>query len=166
MIILTDTCFWSHSKEIHDAGILDIREILLEYRWGYTPSVQEEINYWGLDDFIKESIAIMFPVSQKEIQSLTSQDPLLESLDQADQELLIACRRESGLILSDDGELLMEATAAVLPALSLPVFILKNTEEGTIEKRMMARCLKLWEDKHRYKKKQISRWGKELQEIR
>ena len=67
MIILTDTCFWSHSKEIHDAGILDIREILYDYRWGYTPSIQEEINHWKLDDYIKDDVAIMFPVSDDEL---------------------------------------------------------------------------------------------------
>ncbi len=166
MILLTDTCFWSHAKQLHDAKVLDMREHIAAFRWGYTLAVQKEIKHFELDDFVRADRAIMFPVSAGERQNARTQAPSITELDDADQELIIACRRERGLILSDDGEFLMECAALDLPAISLPVLLLKLVENGTMDKRTVARCFKFWEDNHRFKLKQLARWKKELQSIR
>jgi hypothetical protein len=165
MILLIDTCFWSHTKHLHDANVLDIREYIVAFRWGYTLAVQKEIEHFELDDFIHADMAIMFPVSVDERQHAFKQAPSITELDDADQELIIACRRESGLILSDDGEFLMECAALGLPAISLPVFLLKLVQNGDMDKRTVSRCLKFWEEHHRFKLKQLARWKKELQSI-
>jgi hypothetical protein len=166
MILLIDTCFWSHAKQLHDAKILDPRECIAAFRWGYTIAVQEEIQHFKLDDFVHADKAIMFPVSAGERQNTIKHAPSIAELDDADQELIIACRREGGLILSDDGEFLMECGALDLPAISLPVFLLKLAENGHVDKRSVVRCLKFWEEHHRFKLKQLARWKKELQSIR
>jgi hypothetical protein len=165
MIILIDACFWSHSKQLFDANILDIRKYILAFRWGYTLAVQQEIEHFELDDFIRADNAIMFPVSASERQHTFKLAPSITELDDADQELIIACRRERGLILSDDGEFLMECAALGLPTISLPVFLLKLVENGDMDKRTVSRCLKFWEENHRFKLKQLAWWKKELQSI-
>jgi len=166
LILLTDTCFWSHAKSLHDGGILDARVYLATFRWGYTPAVQKEIKHFKLDDYARADTAIVFPVSKDERQAFAKQSPAATDLDDADQELIITCQREQGLILSDDGEFLMECAAIGVRAISLPVFFLKLVESGDLDKRSVARCLKFWEDQHRFKLKQLARWRKGLQEIK
>lgn len=165
MILLIDTCFWSHAKDLHDGGIIDTREFLDTFRWGYSPAVQKEIQHFKLGDFARADKAIVFPVSTEERKVFEKRSPTAASLDDADQELIIASQREHGMILSDDGEFLMECAAMNVPAISLPVFLLRLVEQGSMDKRSVARCLKFWEDQNRYKKKQIARWRKELQGI-
>jgi hypothetical protein len=166
LIILIDTCFWSHAKGLHDGGIIDARRYLDAFRWGYTPAVQKEIRHFHLDDFARADKAIIFPASKEERQALAKRSPTAADLDDADQERIITCQREQGLILSDDGEFLMECASMGVQAFSLPVFLLRLVEAGVIDKRSVARCFKFWEDQHRYKAKQIARWKKELQEIK
>jgi hypothetical protein len=166
LILLTDTCFWSHTKSLHDGGILDAREYVDTFRWGYTPAVQKEIRHFQLDDFARADKAIVFPVSKEERQALAKRSPSAAELDDADQELIITCQREQGIIISDDSEFLMECASLGVQAISLPVFFLKLVEAGEIDKRSVARCFKFWEDQRRYKVKQLARWRKELQEIR
>jgi hypothetical protein len=166
VVLLIDTCFWSHAKSLHEGGILDARKYLDAFRWGYTPAVQKEVRHFQLDDFARADKAIVFPVSKEEFQALVNRSPTAAELDDADQELIITCKREHGMILSDDGEFLMECAAIGVQAISLPVFLLKLVEAGGIDKRSVARCIKFWDDQHRYKHKQLARWRKELQEIR
>ncbi|NMC07277.1 MAG: hypothetical protein GYA24_18815 [Candidatus Lokiarchaeota archaeon] len=165
MILLIDTCFWSHAKDLHDGGIIDIRQELGAFRWGYSPAVQKEIQHFKLGDFARADKAIVFPVSKEERQALAKHSPAAASLDDADQELIIACQREHGLILSDDGEFLMECAAMGVPAISLPVFLLRLVETRVMDKRSASRCLKYWEEQSLVKKKQLARWRKELQGI-
>ena len=109
MLLLIDTCFSNHVRELHVVEFIDLRIILNDFRWGYTPSVLEEIEYYDLGTFIDKDNAILLQVPPSEINDRIQEDHLFSSFDRADQELFCACRREDALLLSDDGELLMES---------------------------------------------------------
>jgi hypothetical protein len=166
VLLLIDTCFWNHSKEVHEAGIWDFREMLPRFRWGYTSAVLEEIKHHKLDSFVPVGRAMLIPATADEIDSLKRFDPVLSEFDFADQSLLVAGRREQGLVLTDDGPLELECIALDIATFRLPGFMLKLVQDGLLIKTIFNRCLRLWEETGRYRKGDMKKWHAALQRIK
>ena len=166
VLLLIDTCFWNHCKEVQEAGIWDLRDLLPRFRWGYTSAVLEEIKHYGLDGFVPIDRAMLIPATADEIDSLKRFDPVLSEFDLADQSLLVAGRREKGLVLTDDGPLELECMALDVATFRLPAFMLKLIQDGFLDKTILSRCLRSWEQTGRYRKVDLKKWHAALQAIR
>jgi hypothetical protein len=89
----------------------------------------------------------------------------LNRLDIPDQTLWSLAyqnRNENYLILTDDGELLLECQLYGIQALRLPSFLILLSIEGIITKNIVSKCITYWIKKNRYQKKDLNRWKKEL----
>jgi hypothetical protein len=166
VLLLIDTCFWNHSKEVQEAGIWDLRDLLPKFRWGYTNAVLEEIQHHKLDSFVPVGRAMLIPANADEIDSLKRFDPVLSEFDLADQSLLVAGRREQGLVLTDDGPLELECIALGIATFRLPGFMLKLIQDDLLKKTVFNRCLRLWEEAGRYRKIDMKKWYAALQSIK
>ncbi|NMC05827.1 MAG: hypothetical protein GYA24_11475 [Candidatus Lokiarchaeota archaeon] len=165
MLLLIDTCFWNHCKEIQEAHVWDFRDLLPRFRWGYTSAVLEEIKHYYLDNFVPVDNAMLVPASSNEIDSLKRFDPVISEFDLADQSLLVAGRRERGLVLTDDGPLELECMALDITTFRLPGFMLKLIQDDLLEKTIFNRCWRLWEKTGRYRKVDLKKWHAVVQEI-
>ncbi|MHA1648404.1 MAG: hypothetical protein ACTSVL_12615 [Promethearchaeota archaeon] len=165
MIIFIDTCFWSHSYELFKEKIFDIRKVIENYRWGLTQSVIREIKHFKLDKFVPIDHAFIVPLSKSLIDKKLSMNLTFKEFDKADQSLLIVGMQNSGIILTDDGNLLLECIAMKISAMRLPVFLLKLVEEGKVSKTIFYRCLRFWEKYGNYLKKDLKNWKKDLQQL-
>nr|MDO8109231.1 hypothetical protein [Candidatus Sigynarchaeota archaeon] len=163
MLLLIDTCFWNHCNELSGANIWDFRSILSKFRWGYTSAVLDEIKHYKLDRYVPVDQALLMPVTQAELLGLQKRDALFSSFDLADQTLIAAAVREQALILTDDTPLQLECMGLNVPALKLPVFMLRLIKDGLAEKPVFSRSLRFWEENGRYRKVDLKRWKKELQ---
>ena len=165
MFLLVDTCFWSHCKDLQEAEIWDVRKVLPRFRWGYTDAIFEELIHFDLDTYIPMDQGFVIKTTQAEFEQLRRADALIESLDIADQSLLVVASREDGIVLTDDGGLVLECFALNINAFRLPSFILLLIRQGLERKTIGARCLRYWEKQGSYRKQDIKGWKKELQLI-
>ncbi len=165
MLLLTDTCFWSHAEELNRNDVWDIRTILFSFRICTTGAVKAEILHFHLEDFVPLDRIFLVPVSRQDFRTYSG---LLPDLGPADQSLIIASRKnvqENPIILTDDGELLTELIQTKLAGMGLPVFLLQLIRIGLVKKNIGAKCLRFWEKVGRYKKSDLAKWKKELQSI-
>ncbi|MEX2717242.1 MAG: hypothetical protein Q6353_004975 [Candidatus Sigynarchaeum springense] len=166
ILLLIDTCFWNHCKEVQEAGIWDARDLLPKFRWGYTSAILEEIKHHKLDDFVPVDRAMLVPANADEIDTLKRFDPVISEFDLADQSLLVAGRRERGLVLTDDGPLELECMALDIATFRLPTFMLKLIQDGLLNKTIFNRCWRLWDEARRYRKVDLKKWHAALQLIK
>lgn len=163
MILLADTCFLSHMRDLAEDHIYDFHELWASFRWGITLAIQNEVEHFNIFDFFSKAEAYIVPVSNNEIANTLTRYPILTHFDRADQSLITVALREDGIILTDDGDLLMECIAMGLQAMSLPVFCLDLVKSDLLSKTECYHLLKFWEIHHRYAKKDLNRWKKQLQ---
>ena len=166
MIAYTDTCFWSHTKEIYDSLSLDIRLLLSEFKWGMTNAVEQEIIYHKLDKFLPNDQMLKIPITESEIDHFIGKYPSLSEFDLADQTLIVVGKRDEGIILTDDGDLFVQCQIFNIKALLLPQFLLFLVQNGNLKKTEVYRCIRFWEQKHRYKVRDLKKWSKILSEIK
>ncbi|MHA1265886.1 MAG: hypothetical protein ACTSRS_11710 [Candidatus Helarchaeota archaeon] len=162
MILLADTCFLSHIRLLVLSNIYDFRNIWAKFRWGITPDIQKELKYFNLFEFFPKFDAYIIPITNEEISNVCSQFPTLRHFDRADISLIVAALREDALILTDDGELLMECMTNGIPAMSLPVFCLSLVKNNMLSKTECYQLLKFWETHHHYTQKELKRWKNQL----
>ncbi len=165
MIFLTDTCFWAHASELNDSNIWNINEILFSFRICTTDAVKKEIIHFKLDTFVPLDRIFLISVSTQDVAENYGNLP---DIDEADQSLLIAARKnpnEKPIILSDDGELISEILQTGMLGMRLPVFILMLIKWGLVTKNLGAKCLKFWEKIGRFQKRELIKWKNELKMI-
>ncbi|MEX2714836.1 MAG: hypothetical protein Q6353_010480 [Candidatus Sigynarchaeum springense] len=162
---LTDTCFWTHVKDVYDFLQLDLRMTLNKFRWGTTRAILDEIKARNLSDFVHVEQGYLVPVSDAELASTRHKLPMIEGLDFEDQTLIVAALREHAVILTDDGALFLECQASGLEAMNLPHFCLRLARDGILDKNMAYRMLEHWEETGRFAARFIKKWKKELQAI-
>jgi len=165
MFLLTDTCFWTHLKELSDNVDIDLRPVLNKFRWGFTDEVQTELSHQKLFPFVPVDQAFIVPIVEDELLFFKKKAPLIEEFDLADQTLIVSAERDNSIVLTDDGELFMQLLAMNLEAFSLPLFCLAMVKWDIIEKRVVSRALRYWEEKGRYVIKDIKKGKIILQQI-
>jgi rRNA-processing protein FCF1 len=163
MILLADTCFLSHMRNLSEDHIYDFHELWVNFRWGITPDIQKELEHFNIFDFFSKHDAYIIPVSNKEIANTLTRYPLLTHFDRADQSLITVALREDCIILTDDGDLLIECITMGIQAMSLPVFCLDLVKNELLSKTECYHLLKFWENHHSYTKKDLKQWKKTLQ---
>jgi hypothetical protein len=166
MIFLIDTCFWNHCKELHEASIWDFRDLLPRFRWGYTSAVLDEIHHHQLDDYVPVDSAMVVPANAAELTSLRRFDPIVAEFDPADQSLMVAGRRERGLVLTDDAPLELECMALGIASFRLPAFLLQLICDDFLKKTIFSRCLRLWDETGRYRKIDLKKWRNAFDSLR
>ncbi len=140
-------------------------EILFSFRICTTDAVKEEIINFKLGKFVPLDRIFIIPVSTQDFLKHSNNLP---NIDKADQSLIIAARKnpnEKPIILSDDGELILEIIQTGMLGMRLPVFILMLIKWGLVNKNLGAKCLRFWEKVGRFKKKELIKWKNELKMI-
>ena len=164
MLILSDTCFWTHSIRIFQEKILDVRPILLNFDLYTTDRVLEEVYNYKLENFVPLNETTIIPIFDEDF----GEYPELSGMDIQDGSLVIAydqIENEDPLILTDDGELYEECIQTNRDVFLLPLFLLFMVEKKYLSKKKMAQCLRFWEKNGKYKKRDIKKWKLELQMI-
>jgi len=162
VILLPDTCFLSHIRLLAEDNIYDFRKLWTKFRWGITPDIQKELKHFNLFAFFPKFDPYIIPISNDEISDLCIQFPTLTHFDRADQSLIAVALREDAIILTDDGDLLMECITIGITAMSLPVFCLNLVKNNLMSKTECYHLLKFWELHHHYTKKELKRWKNQL----
>jgi hypothetical protein len=165
MLFLTDTCFWTHAIELLLEKIIDIPNLLSNFRWGITDEVRKEMMNFKLDQNIPLSQAYMIPITPKEWAQFNQRYSIYSHYDLADQSLFLCAIRDRSTILTDDGGIVMELEAIGQSAFFLSTFLLGLTANHQIEKKTMYRCLRYWGEIESYSKKQLNRWQEWLSVI-
>ncbi len=165
MIVLIDTCFWLHIKEVYDEVHLDLRFSLRNFKWGYTNKVKEEYGNYHLQNFVPIDEGFQVPISEQEMRLFQEQFPFIQQYDLPDQTLALCTHRDKSILLTDDGGLLMEIEELGLQGFLLPTFSLLMVEAGVMTKNSFAKMLKFWEKMGSYSLKHLKRWKHELQKI-
>jgi len=165
MLLLMDTCAWSHSEILETEHIFDIRPFLGKFRVGATEEILKELKYYRLHIFVSLQDLFLVPLSSSEWEQALQKYPTLEALDKADQSLVIAALRDKSLLVTDDGDLFLESQALGVDIFRLPAFLLKLARQVNLSKTTVYKCLRFWEERGSYKKRDISRWKTDLQSI-
>ena len=166
MILLTDTCFWTHLFDLYSFGKIDLRKFLKYFKWGLTEEVLNEINALKIENFFPKSDSFIIPLNKIELTNFLSKYPFLSELDMADQTLVATAYRNKLTILTDDGGLFMVSQALGISTLKLPHFCLLLTKEGLIKKNLIFRILEYWKSLNRYLNQDLKKWDLILQNIR
>ncbi|MCF2138567.1 MAG: hypothetical protein K9W44_00760 [Candidatus Lokiarchaeota archaeon] len=145
--------------------MIDFRKIIYQYRWGITKEILKEIYNYQLDSFIDVKAAVKITITENEWKIFTRKYSFLSDLDKADQSLLLVAQHEKAVILSDDGELFLESQALKIDCLLIPLFLIQQTKMGMVSKKIGYQCLRFWEKRRSYAKKQIERWKGILSKI-
>lgn len=165
MLFLIDTCFWNHISFLYDQNILDLRQVLENFRLGLTNLVKTEIKRYQLHKFVPLEQILIIPIEESDF---TKKYKDITYLDKEDQSLIIAYdkfKKENPLILTDDGGLFSECLQTNRTALLLPLFILSLVRQNLLSKNKAAKCLRFWEKTGAYKRKEIKIWKLELQKV-
>jgi hypothetical protein len=166
MMLITDTCFWMHLRELHEGLSVDLRPVLNRVRWGITADVKEEIKERRAADFIPEGQGFLIPVSDDEMKAISKRSPTITQLDLADQTLIVVATRDHGIVLTDDGGLYIECQGLGIDVLMLPQLCINLARSGQLDKNEVYKMLRFWEQKGRFPKKFIKELKSELQAIR
>jgi hypothetical protein len=166
MMLITDTCFWMHLREIHEGLGVDLRLVLNKVRWGLTDEVKEEIKERRAADFIPEGQGFLIPVSDDEMEAFCKRSPTIKQFDLADQTLIVVATRDHGIVLTDDGGLYIECQGLGIDVLMLPQLCINLARNGQLDKNDVYKMLRFWEQKGRFPKKFIKELKSELQAIR
>jgi hypothetical protein len=165
MLFLTDTCFWTHLKELSTNTSVDLRKIMSSFKWGITREVSKEISYFNVGEYFPKEESYLVPISKKELNSVKKKYPFIKELDIADQTLIVAALRDNGIILTDDGDLFMFSDSISIKVLLLPHFFLSLVKSNYLKKNQAYKALRFWEEIGRYKRNYIKKWKIELQNI-
>jgi hypothetical protein len=152
-------------KELAVENVTDLRPQLYLFRIGMTEEVWKEIVHFQLAEFTSKEELYIAPISSLEIEQALTKFPTLQIFDLADQTLIMAAIRDQGVILTDDGDLFLEAQAMGIQVLRLPMFCLELARNTDFPKRTVHQCLKYWEEHGSYEKRAIKRWKIELRAI-
>ncbi|MHA1796460.1 MAG: hypothetical protein ACTSUK_10125 [Promethearchaeota archaeon] len=166
MLFLIDTCFWLHVQTIYRDLKIDLRILLKHFRWGYTEQILQEYKHYHLQNFVPLSDGYQIPFSNQELKKFQEKYSFIREFDISDQTLVACAKRDSAIILTDDGGLLMEIQSWEKMGLCLPAFCLWAVKKGLIRKNTMIRLLRFWENNHLFEKREIKRWKNELQQVR
>jgi predicted nucleic acid-binding protein len=158
MLYVIDTCFWTHLKSLFDKGNIDIRPIFEDYRWGMTKEIEKELVYYQLTEFIPIEQAQIIPITEKEWNFFSSKDSFLETLDKADQSLILIAMRDNECILTDDNAIFLEAQALGIPVFLLPLFIVNQAKFNVLSKKDARSCFAFWIKNKFYPQKELKRW--------
>jgi hypothetical protein len=158
MIFLVDTCFWSHIEILYNEGQIDLQPVLEHYQWGMTIDVKNELEHHNLMEFIPQNQAQLIPINEKEWSLFLRRYPFLEEYDKADQSLLLVAIKDTDIILTDDNALFLEADALGLPVFLLPLFVINQSRNNIITKKLARKCLNFWEKFELYPKREIKKW--------
>ncbi len=166
MMLITDTCFWMHVREIHEGLGFDLRPVLNKVRWGLTAEVKEEIKERRAVDFIPEGQGFLIPVSNDELEGFSRRSPTIKEFDLADQTLIVVATRDRGIVLTDDGGLYIECQGLGIDVLMLPQLCVSLARSGQLDKNDVYKMLRFWEQKGRFPKQFIKELKVDLQAIR
>jgi len=158
-------CFLLHARGLFEGSGLDIRPILQPLRIACTPDLENEYTHYQINDFVPVDTMIRVPMTRNMLDGFLSKHPFLDYLDRTDCSLIAAVKTYGGLILSDDGSMLLETTALRMPCIMLPGFALQCVQEGSLSKNAAVKALQWWEKDHRYALKDLKRWRQSLRGI-
>ena len=88
------------------------------------------------------------PINESELNRFTNKNLTSISFDLADQTLLLSGQRDSGTILTDDYDLMLEAYALKINVLRLPAFLIFLLKNNQIEKKIVNIALRYWTKTH------------------
>ena len=162
MLFLLDTCALNHICELHEAKIIDLREVLVQFRIGITHAVLKEWENYGLAQYFSPARCYLLPVQNHDIVQMQARFPFFQDFDEADQTLLWISMQKSVVILSDDGDLNAAALSIGKKALFLPDFCLFLVKTDYLTKNSFRKALKFWENVHRYRLAELKRWRTSL----
>ena len=114
----------------------------------YPSPVREEFEYFGLYDFFQKDNFYIVPINESELNRFTNKNLTSISFDLADQTLLLSGQRDSGTILTDDYDLMLEAYALKINVLRLPAFLIFLLKNNQIEKKIVNIALRYWTKTH------------------
>jgi rRNA-processing protein FCF1 len=160
MYFITDTCFWSHLKELEIRTNVNLRELINQFRWGFPQSVIEELSARSILEWINLEEAYIYPLSKKEQEIAIKKYPFLKDFDYADQEVIFIAKRDNSIILTDDGGLASTALSMGIDFLRVPDFILFLFQNSFIDKHIYSHIFKQISKMKRYKEKELKRWKK------
>jgi protein associated with RNAse G/E len=144
-------------QELYHEIDLDFRNILSSYKWGLTPEIKKELIYYNVIDFVPINDGILIPITEKELEKLSTKYPTVLEFDIADQTALVVAQRENAIILTDDGSLLLEAQALNLISFRLPIFAMNQIGQKLLDKKEFLQALRFWEKTGRYSIKLIKK---------
>lgn len=162
MFFLLDTCALNHIRELQEHMIIDLRDIIFQFRIGITNAIVKEWENFGLVHFFSPENCYLIPVQNQDIYKMLTRFPFFSDFDRADQTLLRASMQESSVIISDDGGLNAAALSIGEKAIFLPDFLIYLVKEDFLKKNKVWEALKFWKEVHRYDKSSHKRWIKSL----
>ena len=166
IFLLIDTCFCIHCEELQTFSIFDMRPLLYTYNLGITEAGKKELINFDLQKYLALENCLIIPITKRQTADSIRKNEFLKEMDEEDQTLWIAGFYHEGyIILTDDGELVENCQISEIPALRLPDFQLLLVREGEMVKNDVSKCLKFWEKRNRYSKKELKRWKEELRQI-
>lgn len=162
MFYLFDTCALNHIRELQENKIIDLRNIILQFRIGITNAIVKEWENYGLVHFFSPENCYLIPIQNHDIDGMIARFPFFNDFDEADQTLLWASMQDSSVIISDDGGLNAAALSVGKKAIFLPDLLIYLVKEGFLNKNEVRKALKFWKEVHRYNKSSHKRWLKSL----
>lgn len=162
MFYLFDTCALNHIRELQEHKIIDLRNIILQFRIGITNEIVKEWENFGLVHFFLPENCYLLPIQIHDIDIMIARFPFFNDFDKVDQTLLWASMQESSVIISDDGGLNAAALSVGEKAIFLPDFLIYLVKESFLKKNIVRKALKFWKEVHRYNKSSQKRWIKSL----
>ena len=162
MFYLFDTCALNHIRELQEHMIIDLRDIILQFRIGITNAIVEEWENFALVHFFSPTNCYLIPIQNHDIDKMITRFPFFSDFDEAEQNLLWAAMQESSVIISDDGGLNAAALSIGKKAIFLPDFLIYLVKENFLKKNEVRKALKFWKEVHRYNNSSHKRWLKSL----
>jgi rRNA-processing protein FCF1 len=166
MIFITDTCFWRHIRDIQEDIGIDLRPFVFRVQWGLTEQVLQELQRFQIAQEYLEQNYLVVPVSSIELRQIRKKYEFLTDFDEPDQTLFLSAVRDGNIVLTDDRDLYRACLSIGVKSLLLPQFCLALVLEGVMDKRSVHRIIRHWENRGRFKKKELARIKEELQKIR
>ena len=164
-MFLIDTCFCSHLKEIYDQEKIDLRSYLFNFPLGITEDLRKELEHFDLFEFIPFDKFYLISYSTSDFSNFQIDHVIIKNFDLADQGLLFLGKRDNGIILSDDYDLMVEASTLGLKVLRLPSFCLYLFKENILPKKIFNQILHFWDINHLYSLKELDRIKKEMHNL-
>jgi len=164
-MFIIDTCFWNHIRELFETIEIDLRPLIQQLNWGFTDALMKEYQNYELDKFISLESGVMFPITERTFSDILQKNPTIKELDLSDQTIYVSAIRLDLIVLSDDGELIMECLGTNIKAFRLPSFMLFLAESGKIKKKEVKQALNFWKLHNLYKLSELKKWETYLMKI-
>jgi hypothetical protein len=160
MRLFTDTSLWMHVFELIREGKLDCRPHLRRFSIATTPAVKLELERSGYGNFWQEDLCEIIDSNTEDAYTSGDDEGGLAGVDPVDETVILAARADSGMVLTDDAEVLLACRSFKIPVIRFPHFCLRLAVDGDIQKGEFSYLGLHWERKKRYSKKEISSWQK------